>query len=44
VDGFRKVSAFVESVPELELNPLKVLPPGRGVVVVDVRLRITGRT
>jgi acetate---CoA ligase (ADP-forming) len=46
VDTILKISALVESAPELvelELNPLKVLPPGRGVVVVDARMRIAGR-
>ncbi|HYL55599.1 MAG TPA: GNAT family N-acetyltransferase [Gemmatimonadales bacterium] len=45
VDTILKLSALVESVPELvelELNPVKVLPPGRGVVVVDARMRIAG--
>jgi acetate---CoA ligase (ADP-forming) len=38
-----RVSALVEVVPELrelDLNPVKVLEPGRGVVVVDVRMRV----
>jgi acetate---CoA ligase (ADP-forming) len=38
-----RVSALVEVVPELrelDLNPVTVLPPGRGAVVVDARLRI----
>jgi acyl-CoA synthetase (NDP forming) len=46
VDVILKISALVESVPELlelEPNPLKALPPGRGVVAVDVRMRIAGR-
>jgi acyl-CoA synthetase (NDP forming) len=37
------VSALVEAVPELremDLNPVKVLPPGQGAVVVDARMRI----
>jgi acyl-CoA synthetase (NDP forming) len=37
-----RVSALVDAVPEireLELNPVKVLEPGRGVVI-DVRVRI----
>jgi hypothetical protein len=37
-----RVSALVEVVPELrelDLNPVKVLEPGRGVVVVDARMR-----
>ncbi|HYV58182.1 MAG TPA: acetate--CoA ligase family protein, partial [Candidatus Nitrosopolaris sp.] len=38
-----RVSALVEVVPELrelDLNPVKVLAPGRGAVVVDGRLRV----
>jgi acyl-CoA synthetase (NDP forming) len=37
------VSALVEIVPELrelDLNPVKVLEPGRGVIVVDARMRV----
>jgi acyl-CoA synthetase (NDP forming) len=43
VDVIRQVSALVEAVPELrelDLNPVKVLPPGQGAVVVDVRVRV----
>jgi acyl-CoA synthetase (NDP forming) len=39
----QRVSALVEAVPELremDLNPVKVLPPGQGAVVVDARLRL----
>jgi acyl-CoA synthetase (NDP forming) len=39
----QKVSALVEIVPELrelDLNPVKVLAPGEGAVVVDGRMRI----
>jgi acyl-CoA synthetase (NDP forming) len=38
-----RVSALVEAVPELrerDLNPVKVLPPGKSAVVVDGRMRI----
>ena len=38
-----RVSALVEVVPELrelDLNPVKVLAPGKGAVVVDGRMRI----
>jgi acetyltransferase len=38
-----RVSALVESIPELrelELDPVKVLPPGEGAIVVDGRMRI----
>jgi acyl-CoA synthetase (NDP forming) len=43
VEAVQRVSALVEAVPELvemDLNPLKVLPPGRGVVAVDARIRV----
>jgi len=47
VDALRevllRVSTLVEQHPEIaemDLNPVKVLPPGDGVVVVDARLRI----
>jgi acyl-CoA synthetase (NDP forming) len=43
VETIQRVSALVESVPEIvemDLNPLKVLPPGRGVVAVDARIRV----
>jgi acetyl coenzyme A synthetase (ADP forming)-like protein len=46
VDVVTKVSALVEIVPELtelDLNPVKVLSPGQGVVVVDGRLRLARR-
>jgi acetyl coenzyme A synthetase (ADP forming)-like protein len=39
----QKVSALVEIVPELQdldLNPIKVLEPGSGAIVVDGRMRI----
>jgi acetyl coenzyme A synthetase (ADP forming)-like protein len=39
----QRVSSLVEAVPELrelDLNPVKVLAPGAGVVVVDARLRV----
>lgn len=38
-----KVSALVEVAPEiveLDLNPVKVLAPGRGAVAVDARIRV----
>ena len=43
IDVIRRVSALVELIPELrelDLNPLKVLEPGRGAVAVDCRMRI----
>jgi acyl-CoA synthetase (NDP forming) len=39
----QRVSALVEVAPEileLDLNPVKVLPPGRGAIAVDGRMRI----
>lgn len=38
-----RISALCETVPELrelDLNPVKVLAPGRGAVVVDARMRV----
>ncbi|MGE3539480.1 MAG: GNAT family N-acetyltransferase [Candidatus Tectimicrobiota bacterium] len=38
-----RVSALVESVPELQefdLNPVKVLEPGAGVIAIDGRMRL----
>jgi acyl-CoA synthetase (NDP forming) len=38
-----RVSALVESVPELQeldLNPVKVLAPGEGVIALDGRMRL----
>jgi acyl-CoA synthetase (NDP forming) len=43
VELLQRVSALVEAMPELcelDLNPVKVLAPGDGVVVVDARLRL----
>ena len=43
VDVIQRVSALVEVVPELrelDLNPVKVLAPGQGAIVVDGRMRI----
>jgi acetate---CoA ligase (ADP-forming) len=37
----QRVSALVEAIPEireLDLNPVKVLPPGGGAIVVDARM------
>jgi acetyl coenzyme A synthetase (ADP forming)-like protein len=42
-DVVLRVSALVEVVPELrelDLNPVKVLEPGRGAIVVDARMRV----
>jgi acyl-CoA synthetase (NDP forming) len=43
VDVILRISALVEAVPELyelDLNPVKVLEPGKGEVVVDARIRV----
>lgn len=42
-EALQKVSALIAAVPELmemDLNPVKVLIPGQGVVVVDARMRV----
>lgn len=42
-EALRQVSAMIEVFPELmemDLNPVKVLPPGEGVCVVDARMRV----
>jgi hypothetical protein len=39
----QKVSALVAIIPELQdldLNPIKVLEPGSGAIVVDGRMRV----
>ena len=39
----RKISALIEIVPEiieLDLNPVKVLAPGKGAIVIDSRMRL----
>ncbi|MGH7949204.1 MAG: acetate--CoA ligase family protein, partial [Candidatus Binataceae bacterium] len=39
----RRVSALVEAIPELaelDLNPVRVLPPGKGAIVLDARMRV----
>jgi acyl-CoA synthetase (NDP forming) len=44
VELLQRVSALVEVVPELrelDLNPVKVLRPGQGVVTIDARLRLS---
>ncbi len=43
VGVIERVSALVEVIPEigeLDLNPVKVLEPGRGAIVVDARIRV----
>ena len=47
IEAIMKVSSLVEIAPEileLDLNPIKVLEPGRGIVVVDARIRATPKT
>lgn len=42
-DTLLRVSGLIDSVPEMmemDLNPVKVLEPGNGVVVVDARIKI----
>jgi acetyl coenzyme A synthetase (ADP forming)-like protein len=39
----RKISALIGIVPEiteLDLNPVKVLAPGKGAIVIDARMRV----
>jgi acyl-CoA synthetase (NDP forming) len=41
-----KVSALIEVAPEivdLDLNPLMVLEPGKGIVVADARIRVQSK-
>lgn len=43
IEAIMRISALVEIAPdivELDLNPIKVLEPGRGIVVVDARIRV----
>jgi acetyltransferase len=45
VDALLKLSQMVEDFPhisEVEINPLKVLNEGEGVVAIDVRVRVNG--
>ena len=42
-DALLRVSAMIEDLPEIvemDLNPVKVRPPGQGVAVVDARIRV----
>ena len=42
-DLIARVSRLITDVPELlemDLNPVKILPPGRGCIVVDARIRL----
>ena len=43
IELLQRVSALVEALPELyelDLNPVKILPPGEGLTVVDARIRL----
>ena len=45
IDVIRRIAALAEVLPqirEMDLNPLKVLEPGKGAVVVDARVRVGG--
>ncbi len=38
-----RISALVDDLPEIvemDLNPVKVLPPGEGLSVVDLRMKV----
>jgi len=42
-DALLRVSALIDDLPEIaemDLNPVKVLPPGQGLCVVDLRMRV----
>ena len=42
-DALLRVSEMIEDLPEIaemDLNPVKVLPPGQGLRVVDLRMRV----
>lgn len=42
-EALLRVSTLITEVPEIiemDLNPVKVLAPGEGVVVVDARIRV----
>lgn len=42
-EALLRVSAMIDDLPEIaemDLNPVKVLPPGRGLRVVDLRIRV----
>lgn len=47
VDTLLRVSALIEDVPEIlemDLNPVKVGPPGSGVRIVDARIKVRPTT
>jgi acetyl coenzyme A synthetase (ADP forming)-like protein len=42
-EALLRISAMVDAMPEIvemDLNPVKVLPPGQGLSVVDLRIRV----
>ena len=42
-EALLRLSAMIDELPEIaemDLNPVKVLPPGEGLVVVDLRMRV----
>jgi acetyltransferase len=42
-EALQRISALIDVFPELmemDLNPVKVLPPGEGICVVDARMRV----
>ena len=42
-DALLRVSALIDGLPEIvemDLNPVKVKPPGQGISVVDARIRV----
>ena len=44
IDALLRLAQFAADFPqvaEVEINPLRVLPPGQGAVAVDVRIRLT---
>ncbi|HEY5923529.1 MAG TPA: GNAT family N-acetyltransferase [Kofleriaceae bacterium] len=46
IDVMLRIAALIELVPELvelDLNPVMVLPPGLGAIVVDARMRLQAR-
>lgn len=47
VDALTRLGRLVTDYPqviEIEINPLRVLPPGKGALALDVRLRLTDRS
>jgi hypothetical protein len=43
VDALLRLASLAEALPqikEIEINPLRVLPPGQGAWAVDVRVKL----